>query len=91
MSVPLSTIRAGFVALLLAAMGLGGAWAQTSEQGPAWSDLSASQRSALAPLGREWREVGPNQKEQWLEIASRFPTMTPDERSRVQEIGRAHV
>jgi len=84
MSVPLSTIRAGFVALLLAAMGLGGAWAQTSEQGPAWSDLSASQRSALAPLGREWREVGPNQKEQWLEIASRFPTMTPDERSRVQ-------
>lgn len=79
-----SKLLAGLAALLLVALGMSGAWAQGVEQGPAWSELSAAQRSALAPLGREWRAVGSNQKQQWLEIASRFPTMTPDERSRVQ-------
>lgn len=72
------------VLLLLTLFGLVTASAQSVEQGPPWSALSPAQRSALAPLGREWRDVGVNQKEQWLEIATRFPSMTPDERERIQ-------
>jgi len=53
--------------------------------GPSWSALSQSQRSALAPLEREWATIDAPRKAKWLEIASRFSAMPPDEQQRVHE------
>lgn len=53
--------------------------------GPAWSSLSAAQRSALAPLERDWPSIDAARKQKWLDIAARLPTMPPDERERIQE------
>jgi hypothetical protein len=43
-----------------------------------------AQRSALAPLEREWPSIDASRKEKWLEISARFPSMPPEERERVQ-------
>ena len=53
--------------------------------GPAWSSLSASQRSALAPLERDWSTIDAQRKQKWIDIAARMPTMPPEERARVHE------
>lgn len=53
--------------------------------GPAWSSLSPAQRTALAPLERDWAGIDAPRKQKWLEIAARFDRMAPDERSRVQQ------
>lgn len=53
--------------------------------GPAWSSLGAPQRQALAPLERDWSTIDPGRKQKWLELASRFDRMSPDERGRVQQ------
>lgn len=55
-----------------------------TERGPTWSSLSGPQRSALRPLERDWRSIGPDHKQKWLEIAAQFPAMSADERQRVQ-------
>jgi hypothetical protein len=47
--------------------------------------LSRSQQEALAPLQRDWASIETSRKEKWLEVASKFPTMPPDERLRVQQ------
>jgi hypothetical protein len=52
---------------------------------PAWSQLTPAQRTALAPLEKEWPGIDTLRKEKWLEIADRFPRMPADERARVQE------
>lgn len=52
---------------------------------PSWSQLTPAQRTALAPLEREWSSIDAQRKEKWLEIADRFPRMPADERRRVQE------
>ncbi|MFM9915666.1 MAG: DUF3106 domain-containing protein [Rhizobacter sp.] len=62
--------------------------AQTStsdvERGPKWTNLTGSQQSALKPLERDWRGIGADHKQKWLEIAGQFPAMSADERQRVQ-------
>jgi hypothetical protein len=60
------------------------AWSQAAEAGPKWSELSASQRSSLKPLEKDWAGIDADRKEKWLEIAQRFPNMKPTERERVQ-------
>lgn len=54
------------------------------ERAPTWSALSAAQRSALKPLEHDWRNIGPEHKQKWLEIAAHFPAMGIDEQQRVQ-------
>ncbi len=58
--------------------------ATNTERAPTWSSLSAGQRSALKPLEGDWRSIGPDHKKKWLEIAAQFPTMSADERLRIQ-------
>lgn len=73
--------------------GLGTASAQADEPprtravfgGPAWSSLSAAQRSALSPLERDWSSIDAARREKWLEVAARFPTMPAAERERVRQ------
>ncbi|MCW7541495.1 DUF3106 domain-containing protein [Aquabacterium sp. A7-Y] len=53
--------------------------------GPAWSELSPSQQAALEPLRREWAGIDEPRKRKWLAIATRFPSMSADEKQRLQE------
>jgi len=57
--------------------------AARAEAGPAWSRLSAAQRSALAPLQRDWAGIDGPRKTKWLEVAARFPGLPPLEQQRI--------
>ncbi|WP_428424546.1 DUF3106 domain-containing protein [Methylibium sp.] len=72
-------------ALLVLVSPLVGAAGPNGGGGPAWNSLGAAQRQALAPLERDWSAIDPVRKQKWLELASRFDRMSPDERSRVQQ------
>ncbi len=74
----LGTLAAGLAALCLAA-------AAAPESGPAWSELTALQRQALAPIQGTWADTDPARKQKWLEVAERFPAMPAGERSLVQQ------
>ncbi|MDQ7968485.1 MAG: DUF3106 domain-containing protein [Oxalicibacterium faecigallinarum] len=50
-----------------------------------WKSLSPVQRTALAPLEKDWNRLDDFRKEKWIELANRFTTMTPTEQSRMQE------
>ena len=54
------------------------------ESGVQWRDLKPAQRASLMPLERQWGGIGQNQKQKWLEIANRFPSMPADEQARIQ-------
>lgn len=69
--------------LALALAGL--AHAEGGEAPPRWSSLNPAQRSALAPLERDWSTIDATRKQKWLDIAKRFPAMSADERARVQQ------
>ena len=55
-----------------------------AETFPTWSNLSPSQRVALQPLEREWRTIGADHKQKWLEVVAQFPIKSADERLRIQ-------
>ena len=57
--------------------------AAAAEEGPRWRELSASQRSALQPLERDWASANASQKRKWLEIAARYPSLPSAERERI--------
>ena len=52
---------------------------------PIWAVLTPQQKLALAPLAPEWDKMDEIRKKKWLEIASKYASMKPDEQSRVQE------
>lgn len=51
---------------------------------PKWNELTAQQKSVLAPLGGDWDAMESYRRKKWVGIALRFPGMTPDEQRRVQ-------
>lgn len=55
-----------------------------AEKPPTWDSLSSSQRAALRPLELEWRTIGSDQKQKWLEVVAQFPGKSVDERQRIQ-------
>lgn len=77
--------------------------ASSVESGVRWLDLTASQRAALKPLERDWSGIDASGKSKWLELSSRVPSMSSDERTRIharmsdwaklspQERGRARL
>lgn len=84
---------------MMSCLFLSQAWAQTqknssqpskeisnsnSEAKPLWANLTEAQRKALAPLHLEWQRINGSGKQKWLEIANRFPTMSPQEQERAQ-------
>lgn len=52
---------------------------------PRWTDLSAPQREALAPLAGEWDGLSPSRKRKWLEVSSKFSSMPPEQQIRLQD------
>ncbi len=55
-----------------------------AESSPTWNSLPPSQRKALQPLEREWRTIGADHKQKWIEVVSQFPVKSADERQRIQ-------
>jgi hypothetical protein len=52
---------------------------------PAWSDLTAAQREALAPLHEDWDSFERDRKRKWLEVATKYPRMTPEAQQHLHE------
>lgn len=79
-------IRGLTLALLLSA---GTAWstpdspAVTPPQ-PSWSQLNAEQKRILAPLAGDWNKMENYRRQKWLDIARRYPKLSPNEQARMQ-------
>lgn len=56
---------------------------------PAWAELSQDQRTVLAPLANDWDDMEFWRRGKWVEIAQRYPTMSPEEQLRIQDRMRA--
>jgi len=52
--------------------------------GPSWSSLSTEQRTILAPLQSDWPAIDAPRKAKWLDLAGRYPKMSPDDQHRMQ-------
>jgi hypothetical protein len=52
---------------------------------PAWKDLTAAQKEALAPLAQDWDTFDRDRKQKWLEVAKKYPQLSPDAKSRMHE------
>jgi hypothetical protein len=53
--------------------------------GPQWASLTADQQQILAPLAADWdKGLTREQKQKWIGITKRYPTMQPEEQQRVQ-------
>ena len=72
---------AGFALILLVGTP---ALAQAPAGGPAWNQLSPQQREALAPLAGQWTTIPAENKRKWLEIADRYPQLSPEGKARMQ-------
>lgn len=50
-----------------------------------WTQLSPTQRQALAPLASQWATLAPSSRVKWIEVARRFPQLSSAEQARVHE------
>ena len=49
-----------------------------------WSQLTADQQRILAPLRDDWVNIEPARREKWVQIAKRYPSMTPAQQARLE-------
>lgn len=59
--------------------------AQAAESPPAWGKLNAEQQHVLAPLKADWPEFNSDRKKKWLDIAARYPVMSPQQQQTLQK------
>jgi hypothetical protein len=52
---------------------------------PAWKELTAPQKEALAPLAQDWDTFDRDRKQKWLEVAKKYPQLSPDAKARMHE------
>ena len=52
---------------------------------PLWRELSPEQREALGPLQSDWEKFDSVRKKKWLEIAAKYPNMSPEGKQRLHE------
>lgn len=72
--------------LLLCALVIGiGLAASASANGSSWNGLTAPQKQILAPLQKDWPSLDAQRRQKWLEVASRFNSLPPEEQARVKE------
>lgn len=60
-------------------------------QTPGWKQLNAQQRTALAPLSKEWDSLPDGRKQKWLGIARRYGALGSVEQARLQDRMREWV
>ena len=53
--------------------------------GPAWAELSASERQALQPLQRQWNGIDNQRKQKWRDVASRYAGLPAVQQERLHE------
>jgi hypothetical protein len=75
-----------FAALLLLAVpaGVDAAKGTANSRGPEWGQLTPDQQKILAPLAQDWPNFEGPRRTKWVEIAKRYPKMTPQEQQRLQ-------
>jgi hypothetical protein len=54
-------------------------------KGPGWSTLSEAQRRSLTPLAADWASLPADSRRKWVEVATRLPSMAPEQQQRVQQ------
>jgi hypothetical protein len=52
---------------------------------PDWKDLTAAQKTILAPLQEDWNNMERFRRKKWLEIAAKYPKLSETEQARVQD------
>lgn len=52
---------------------------------PAWKELTSAQRDALAPLASQWDTFDHNRKLKWLDVANKYPQLSPESQKRLHE------
>ena len=52
---------------------------------PAWSELTAAQKEALAPLAKDWNGFDGDRKQKWLEVAKKYPHLSADGKARMHQ------
>lgn len=77
--------------ILWLCLGGAAAFAQTTIENPAWSQLSPDEQRILAPIETEWDEIEPLRKLKWLRIAERFPKMSAEQQARLRDRMREWV
>jgi Spy/CpxP family protein refolding chaperone len=78
------SLRALTCALLLALAATAAA-AAPKVDGPQWASLTADQQQILAPLAADWDQgLSREQKQKWIGITKRYPSMKPESQKRVQ-------
>ena len=60
------------------------AQARATDQGLKWTSLPPAHREALKPLEHDWSTFNADQKQKWVELAAQFPSLSVDERQRIQ-------
>jgi Protein of unknown function (DUF3106) len=50
---------------------------------PLWSDLTAAQQQALAPLSATWNRISEAQKRKWLALSENYPKMSDAEQAKL--------
>ncbi|HQR23094.1 MAG TPA: DUF3106 domain-containing protein [Burkholderiaceae bacterium] len=78
-----SNLTRGALGLLIALTCLV-ASAQTQSR-PAWTELSPAQREALAPLAKDWNAMDSMRKRKWLEVAAKYPNLSPEGKQKLHE------
>jgi hypothetical protein len=70
--------------LIALTWGLLAGWPATAQvlSNPAWSELSATERQALEPLRLQWDGIDAVRKQKWRDIATRYPSMSPEQQAR---------
>ncbi len=53
--------------------------------GPAWAELSASERQALQPLQSQWNGIDNQRKQKWRDVASRYAGLPAVQQERLHE------
>lgn len=52
---------------------------------PDWKELTSEQKEILAPLQEDWNNMERFRRKKWLEIAAKYPNLSPTEQARVQD------
>ena len=52
---------------------------------PYWPELTPPQREALKPLADDWERLDFQTKKKWVEIANRYPKMSPEEQGHTRD------
>lgn len=52
---------------------------------PTWKELSPAQREALAPLAKDWDGFERMRKLKWLEVAAKYPQLSPEGQKKLHE------